>query len=79
MSVHPSQTSRSKSSPLPFSLFNNCELEMMSEFHWDTDQNAKLKNDTNIANHHIIKGQWTPEEDRYLFVVFFGFGFSFSY
>lgn len=52
---------------------------MMSEFHWDTDQNAKLKNDTNIANHHIIKGQWTPEEDRYLFVVFFGFGFSFSY
>ncbi|WVZ13454.1 hypothetical protein V8G54_011020 [Vigna mungo] len=66
MSVHPSQTSCSKSSPLPFSLFNNCGLEMMSDFLWDTDQNAKVKNDTNIANHHIIKGQWTPEEDRAL-------------
>ncbi|KOM56913.1 hypothetical protein LR48_Vigan10g280500 [Vigna angularis] len=74
MSAHPSQASCSKSSPLSFSLFNNCELEMMSEFHWDNNQNAKLKNDTNIANHNIIKGQWTPEEDRALMELVSQFG-----
>ncbi|QCD95259.1 myb proto-oncogene protein [Vigna unguiculata] len=63
MLVHPSQASSSKS--LPFSLFNKCEL-LMSECPWNSNQNAEVKKDTNIANHDIIKGQWTPEEDRAL-------------
>ncbi|KAK7365176.1 hypothetical protein VNO80_14032 [Phaseolus coccineus] len=74
--LHPAMlASSSISSPLPFSLFNKCELMVTSECHWDTNQKMKEKNDTNIANDTIIKGQyWTPEEDRVLVEMVNQFG-----
>jgi len=81
MLVHPSQASSSHSSPLPFSLFNECELRVVSECHWDTNQKEKVKKDTNTANDNRIKGPWTPEEDRYVISssLFLSFSLAFFF
>jgi len=60
--VHPFEASSSKS-PSPFSLSNEYGLGM-SGFHRDTD--PRMVEVEKNMNSNIIKGQWTPEEDRYI-------------
>lgn len=75
MMVHSSKASSSKS-PSPFSLSNEYGL-VMSEYHRDTNQKSvqqKMKvvmvnMDINITNDNIIKAQWTPEQDMYIYVA----------
>lgn len=73
--VHSSEASSSKSSS-PLSLSNEYGL-VMDDYHWHTNQRSvqqkmkvvKVNMDTNIANDNIIKGQWTLEQDKYIYVV----------
>lgn len=75
MMVHSSKASSSKS-PSPFSLSNEYGL-VMSEYHRDTNQKSvqqkmkvlKVNMDINITNDNIIKAQWTPEQDMYIYVA----------
>jgi len=71
--VHPFEPSSPKS-PSPFCLSNHYGFGM-SEFHRDTDiRMVEVEKNTNNATHNIIKGQWTPEEDRYINnIIFFYF------
>ncbi|RDX61137.1 hypothetical protein CR513_60659, partial [Mucuna pruriens] len=69
--IHQFEASSSRSSPSPLSLSNEYGL-LMNEYHWDNDQRMqqkmkliKVENDANIANDNIIKGQWSPDEDRF--------------
>ncbi|WVZ16352.1 hypothetical protein V8G54_009334 [Vigna mungo] len=64
--VHPFETSSPMSPSSPFCLSNEYGLGM-SEYHRDTDRRmVDMEKNTNNATHNIIKGQWTPEEDRYI-------------
>lgn len=64
--VHPFETSSPMSPSSPFCLSNEYGLGM-SEFHSDTYRRmVEMEKNTNNATHNIIKGQWTPEEDRYI-------------
>jgi len=79
--VHPFEASSSKS-PSPFCLSNEYGLDM-SDFHRDSDRRmVEVKKNNNNANDNIIKGQWTPEEDRwhlfFQFVVVFFYFSNFS-
>lgn len=73
--VHQSnEASSSESSPSHFSLSNEKGwVRVMSEYHRNFDQRMQqqqkmkkvtMEKNTNIVNETIIKGQWTPEEDR---------------